>query len=130
MFVTDNLSRLLLNLPSAAVLAVKVSMAFNNLLAYNSLANVLQEAKEAVRTAENQKAKALAEAQAGASARLAKAEKDAAAVLQEALAKAAQQAQQQEAQVKQAAEAARQQVCTMLLLVECPQAVGVASMQC
>lgn len=91
---------------------------FHIFFAYMSLAKVLQEAQEAVRTAENQRAKALAEAQAEASARLAKAEKDAAAVLQEALAKAAQMAQQQEVQAKQAAEAARQQVCTMPNLME------------
>jgi F0F1-type ATP synthase membrane subunit b/b' len=91
---------------------------FHNLFAYNPLANVLQEAQEAVRTAENQRIKALAEAQAEASAALAKAEKDAAATLQDALAKAAQMAQQQETQAKQAAEVARQQVCTMLKLME------------
>ena len=71
-----------------------------------------RQAEQTQKAAEDQRAKALAEAQAEASATLASAERTAAARLKDAEANAAQMVQEQEARAEQAAEASKQQVRT------------------
>lgn len=78
--------------------------------AHSTVVTHVQDAQAAAKAAENQRSKALAEAQAEASAAIAKAEKEAAAALADARATAAQMAQEQERQAQQAAETARLQV--------------------
>ena len=71
---------------------------------------LIQEAQDAVKAAEGQKAKALAEAQAEAAQALAKADSKAMATLQDFQARADQLAKEQEQQAKQATKPAQQQV--------------------
>ena len=70
-----------------------------------------RQAEQTQKAAEDQRAKALSEAQAEASATLASAERTASARLKDAEANAAQMVQEQEARAEQAAEASKQQVC-------------------
>ena len=83
-----------------------------SLTAFTVWSQAKRQAEQTQKAAEDQRAKALAEAQAEASATLASAERTAAARLKDAEANAAQMVQEQEARAEQAAEASKQQVRT------------------